>query len=48
LKALELGAGSECIALRADAVMFAGKYKISYTLFKEYENVSKEVEDEWP
>ena len=47
LKALELGAGSECIALRADALMFAGKYKMSYTLFKEYENVSKEVEDEW-
>ena len=27
--------------------MFAGKYKMSYALFKEYENVSKEVEDEW-
>ncbi len=47
LKALELGAGSECIALRADALMFAGKYKTAYTLFKEYENVSKVVEDEW-
>lgn len=47
LKALELGAGPECIALRADALMFAGEYKLSYALFKEYENVSKEVEDEW-
>jgi tetratricopeptide (TPR) repeat protein len=46
-KALELGAGSECIALRADALMFAGKYKMAYTLFKEYENISKEVKDEW-
>jgi tetratricopeptide (TPR) repeat protein len=47
LKALQLGAGHECIALRADALMFAGKYKMSYTFFKEYENVSREVEDEW-
>jgi tetratricopeptide (TPR) repeat protein len=47
LKALELGAASECVALRADALMFAGKYEMAYTLFKEHENAAKEVEDEW-
>jgi tetratricopeptide (TPR) repeat protein len=47
LKALELGAGVEFIAFRADALMFAGKYREAYTLFKEYANISKEVEDEW-
>lgn len=47
LKALQLDAGSECIALRADALLFAGRYKMAYTLFKEYEHLSKEVENEW-
>lgn len=47
MKALELVAGSECIALRADALMFAGKYKKAYTLFREYEKVTKETHDEW-
>lgn len=47
LKALEIGAGPEIIAFRADALMFAGKYRDAYTLFREYEKVAKETHDEW-
>ena len=46
-KALELGGNNRCIALRADSLMFAGKYKDAYDLFKKYSNFCEKVEDEW-
>jgi tetratricopeptide (TPR) repeat protein len=46
-KAIEIGAGTECMALRADALMFAGKYREAYELFEEHSKVAKKIEDEW-
>jgi tetratricopeptide (TPR) repeat protein len=46
-KAIELGASSECMALRADALMFSGNYKEALTLFQEYSKVTNHFEGEW-
>lgn len=46
-KALELGAPIECLAHRADALMFAGRYKYAKELFKEYADKADEVDSEW-
>lgn len=46
-KAIELGASANCMALRADALMFAGRYKDAKKLFEEYANKTDEVDSEW-
>ena len=46
-KALKLGSSISVIALRADALMFCGRYKDSYDLFNEYINKEKEVDCKW-
>lgn len=46
-KALELGAPIECMALRADALMFAGRYMDAKELFEGYANKADEVDSEW-
>ena len=45
--ALNLGASGDCLALRADALMFAGKYKESFTIFKEYTMQTDKPKPEW-
>lgn len=47
-KALELGASLECMALRADSLMFSGNYKEALNLFREYSKVTNNFEGEWP
>ena len=47
-KAIELGASSECMALRADALMFSGNYKEALNLFQEYSKGTNNFEGEWP
>ncbi|MCX5825901.1 MAG: hypothetical protein NTY86_21085 [Deltaproteobacteria bacterium] len=46
-KALDLGASERCLALRADALMFAGEYKESSTIFQEYLGLTKKPEPQW-
>ncbi|MHB8771302.1 MAG: DUF4365 domain-containing protein [Syntrophales bacterium] len=46
-RALDLGAPERCLALRADALMFAGEYSDSTTLFGEYLKSKKEPEPVW-
>lgn len=46
-EAISLGANLEVLALRADALMFAGQYKAALDLFKEYEKNVEEIEPEW-
>jgi len=46
-KALKLGSPISVIALRADALMFCGRYKDSYDLFNEYINKEKEIDCIW-
>ena len=46
-KALKLGSPISVIALRADALMFCGRYKDSYDLFNEYINKEKEIDCVW-
>lgn len=46
-KALELGAPIECMARRADALMFAGRYMEAKELFEGYANKADEVDSEW-
>jgi tetratricopeptide (TPR) repeat protein len=46
-KALRNGGEIRCIALRADALMFAGKYKEALEAFKEYEKIAGKIAGEW-
>ena len=46
-KALEFGASIRYMALRADALMFAGRYKDAKNLFEEYVEKTDEVDSEW-
>lgn len=46
-KALRNGSENSCIALRADALMFAGRYKEALESFKEYERSAGKIEGEW-
>jgi tetratricopeptide (TPR) repeat protein len=46
-KALKLGSPTSVIALRADALMFYGRYRDSYNLFNEYINKEKEIDCRW-
>ncbi|MBA7568726.1 hypothetical protein ES708_10460 [subsurface metagenome] len=46
-KALKLGSPISVIALRADALMFCGRYRDSYDLFNEYINKEKEIDCVW-
>jgi len=46
-KALELGVAPDCMALRADSLMFAGKYKEAHDLFKEHARAVDKVDGEW-
>jgi tetratricopeptide (TPR) repeat protein len=46
-KALKLGSPISVIALRADSLMFCGRYKDSYDLFNEYINKEKEIDCVW-
>jgi|GEM_PF-3051902 len=45
--ALELGAESRVIALRADTLIFCGKYEEARSLFEDYENNVNQVDAEW-
>jgi tetratricopeptide (TPR) repeat protein len=45
--ALRKGAPVRSLALRADVLMLAGRYKEAYEAFKEYENKVDKMEDEW-
>ncbi len=47
-KAIRLGGEKECMALRADASMFAGRYAEAHQLFREYVHGNVDTEDaEW-
>jgi len=47
-KATRLEGESECTALRADALMFAGRYSEAHELFRTYVDANSEVDDaEW-
>ncbi len=46
-KAFRNGAGNRCIALRADALMFAGKYTEALESFREYERTTGKIDGEW-
>ena len=46
-RAIKLGSATNCLALHADALMFAGKYKEAYEVFKEYEKLVDKPNDEW-
>ncbi len=47
-KAIRLGGEKECMALRADALMFAGRYAEAHQLFQDYLRTDVDAEDaEW-
>ena len=46
-QAIQLGAGGNCIALHADALMFSGSYKRSQELFESFLQSSPEGNSEW-
>jgi len=46
-RAIRLGGGSDCVALRADALMFAGRYSEADELFVKYMKAESRPDTEW-